>query len=69
MLFGYQAADDVTTPFECNTGGLPHESPHFERLKMPEFSEFLARDGVANCAGQKRACASRSIGWNRFMIF
>ena len=35
--------------------------------KMPEFWS-PARDDVANCAG-RRACASRSIGWNWFMIF
>ena len=36
--------------------------------KMPEFWS-PAPDDVANRAGQKRACASRSIGWNWFMIF
>ena len=36
--------------------------------KMPEFWS-PARDDVANRAGRKRACASRSIGWNWFMIF
>ena len=35
--------------------------------KMPEFLS-PAHDDVANCAG-RRACASRSIGWNWFMIF
>ena len=35
--------------------------------KMPEFLS-PAHDDVANRAG-RRACASRSIGWNWFMIF
>ena len=36
--------------------------------KTPEFL-ILAHDDVANRAGQKRACASRSSGWNWFMSF
>ena len=35
--------------------------------KTPEFL-ILAHDDVANRAG-RRGCASRSIGWNWFMIF
>ena len=39
-------------------------------LKDSKTPEFLipAHDDVANRAG-RRACASRSIGWNWFMIF
>jgi hypothetical protein len=36
--------------------------------KMPEFL-IPAHDDMANRAGQKRVCASRSSGWNWFMIF
>ena len=50
------ASDQLTNPLILNDS------------KMPEFWS-PAPDDVANRAGQKRACASRSIGWNWFMIF
>ena len=48
--------------------GVPLTNPLI--LKDSKTPEFLipTHDDVANRAG-RRACASRSIGWNWFMIF
>ena len=65
----YNGAGLLTrTAFTGVTGAALTNPLILKDSKTPEFL-IPAHDDVANRAGQKRACASRSIGWNWFMVF